>query len=151
MSRVARCTGSYPFSLSPCVSEILTPGQYSIVTTFFVHSSSYIFGIFTDFDFSKFFANVTAASRSTSKSTSRKRTSPDVFAIAFQLAPTASVCGSKRSARRATRLMFFRSILKSSSRFSRCTLTITSSPVLRTARCTCASDAAASSVGSKLA
>ena len=60
-----------PPSTSACVSEILTPGQYSIVSTRDAQSSGTISGTFTSRNFSKFLAKRSADLRSKLKSISR--------------------------------------------------------------------------------
>ena len=79
-------TWSNPSRLSASWSEILVPGQYSIVSTFDEERSSYTLGTLMASEPSKLAANERAACRSILKSTSRYNTSPEVSAIAFQWA-----------------------------------------------------------------
>ena len=60
-----------PSSWSFCVSEIFTPGTYSIVSTRLAQSSGIISGTFTSRNFSKFLAKRSADLRSKLKSISR--------------------------------------------------------------------------------
>mmetsp|Transcript_779 Transcript_779/g.3084 ORF Transcript_779/g.3084 Transcript_779/m.3084 type:complete len:225 (+) Transcript_779:1607-2281(+) len=89
--------------------------------------------------------NSSHAAFSMRKSISRYSTLSEVLAMPSQFDETPSSCGSRRSASAATQRMLRQSTANCSNSPSRWILTTTSSPVvLSVARCTCASDAAAS-------